>query len=110
MITPMLSWTNISNWKQQKNDPALFFKNNSIPIIVDEIQRAPELFMQKNQSQPFADSFRKQDSDLSLPPIAIPAIIPAGMNPPFPVFMKVAAPILPNAFAPAIETSDCLFS
>lgn len=29
-----------------KNDPALFFKNNRMPVIVDEVQRAPELFMQ----------------------------------------------------------------
>lgn len=29
-----------------KSDPALFFKNNSVPVIVDEVQRAPELFLQ----------------------------------------------------------------
>ena len=29
-----------------KNDPALFFKNNRMPVIVNEVQRAPELFMQ----------------------------------------------------------------
>ena len=29
-----------------KNDPALFMKNHKIPLIVDEVQRAPELFLQ----------------------------------------------------------------
>ena len=29
-----------------KNDPALFLKNHKIPLIVDEVQRAPELFLQ----------------------------------------------------------------
>jgi hypothetical protein len=27
-----------------KNDPKLFFKNNSLPLIIDEVQLAPELF------------------------------------------------------------------
>ena len=29
-----------------KNDPGLFFKNNRMPVIVDEVQRAPELFLE----------------------------------------------------------------
>ena len=29
-----------------KTDPALFFKNHKIPLIIDEIQRVPELFLQ----------------------------------------------------------------
>lgn len=29
-----------------KNDPALFIKNHKIPLIIDEVQRAPELFLQ----------------------------------------------------------------
>ena len=29
-----------------KNDPSLFFRNNKMPIIIDEVQRAPELFLQ----------------------------------------------------------------
>lgn len=29
-----------------KNDPALFMKNHKLPVIVDEVQRAPELFLQ----------------------------------------------------------------
>ena len=29
-----------------KTDPALFFRNHPIPLIVDEVQRAPELFLQ----------------------------------------------------------------
>lgn len=29
-----------------KNDPALFLKNHKIPLIVDEVQRAPDLFLQ----------------------------------------------------------------
>ena len=29
-----------------QKDPALFFKNHPLPVIVDEIQRAPELFLQ----------------------------------------------------------------
>lgn len=29
-----------------KNDPALFIKNHKIPLIVDEVQRAPDLFLQ----------------------------------------------------------------
>ena len=29
-----------------QNDPGLFFKNHPLPIIIDEVQRAPELFLQ----------------------------------------------------------------
>ena len=29
-----------------KNDPGLFFKNNRMPVIVGEVQRAPELFLE----------------------------------------------------------------
>jgi len=29
-----------------KNDPALFIKNHKIPLVIDEVQRAPELFLQ----------------------------------------------------------------
>ena len=29
-----------------KNDPSLFLKNHSLPLIIDEVQRAPELFLQ----------------------------------------------------------------
>lgn len=29
-----------------KNDPSLFIKNHKIPLIVDEVQRVPELFLQ----------------------------------------------------------------
>ncbi|MBQ0162502.1 MAG: AAA family ATPase, partial [Treponema sp.] len=29
-----------------RRDPVLFFKNHKIPLIVDEVQRAPELFLQ----------------------------------------------------------------
>ena len=29
-----------------QNDPALFFKNHPLPVIVDEVQRAPDLFLQ----------------------------------------------------------------
>lgn len=29
-----------------KTDPALFFRNHPVPLIVDEVQRAPELFLQ----------------------------------------------------------------
>ncbi|MCI5829203.1 MAG: ATP-binding protein [Treponema sp.] len=29
-----------------KNDPAIFIKNHKIPLIIDEVQRAPELFLQ----------------------------------------------------------------
>lgn len=29
-----------------KNDPALFIKNHKMPLIIDEVQRAPELFLQ----------------------------------------------------------------
>lgn len=29
-----------------KRDPALFFKNHQLPVLVDEVQRAPELFLQ----------------------------------------------------------------
>ena len=29
-----------------KNDPALFIKNHKLPFIIDEVQRAPELFLQ----------------------------------------------------------------
>lgn len=29
-----------------KNDPALFMKNHKLPVIIDEVQRAPELFLQ----------------------------------------------------------------
>lgn len=29
-----------------KNDPALFIKNHKMPIIIDEVQRAPEIFLQ----------------------------------------------------------------
>ncbi len=29
-----------------KNDPPLFFKNNNLPLVIDEVQRAPELFLQ----------------------------------------------------------------
>lgn len=29
-----------------KNDPSLFFRNNKMPIIIDEVQRATELFLQ----------------------------------------------------------------
>lgn len=28
------------------NDPALFFKNHSFPLIIDEVQRAPNIFLQ----------------------------------------------------------------
>ncbi|MGN0907714.1 MAG: ATP-binding protein [Bullifex sp.] len=28
-----------------KNDPALFFRNNGMPVIIDEVQKAPELFL-----------------------------------------------------------------
>ena len=29
-----------------KDDPALFFRNNRLPLIIDEVQRAPELFLE----------------------------------------------------------------
>ena len=29
-----------------QNDPALFFKNHPLPVIIDEVQRAPDLFLQ----------------------------------------------------------------
>ena len=29
-----------------QNDPALFFKNHPLPVIIDEVQRAPNLFLQ----------------------------------------------------------------
>ncbi len=29
-----------------KNDPALFIKNHKLPLIIDEVQRAPEVFLQ----------------------------------------------------------------
>ena len=29
-----------------QNDPALFFKNHPLPVIVDEVQRSPDLFLQ----------------------------------------------------------------
>lgn len=29
-----------------QSDSALFFKNHPIPIIIDEVQRAPDLFLQ----------------------------------------------------------------
>ena len=29
-----------------KNDPSLFLKNHPIPLIIDEVQRVPELFLQ----------------------------------------------------------------
>ena len=29
-----------------QKDPALFFKNHPLPVIVDEVQRAPDLFLQ----------------------------------------------------------------
>ena len=29
-----------------QNDPALFFKNHPLPVIVDEVQRTPDLFLQ----------------------------------------------------------------
>ena len=29
-----------------QNDPALFFKNHQLPVIVDEVQRTPNLFLQ----------------------------------------------------------------
>lgn len=29
-----------------KNDPSLFLKNHAIPLIIDEVQRVPELFLQ----------------------------------------------------------------
>ena len=29
-----------------QNDTALFFKNHPLPVIIDEVQRAPDLFLQ----------------------------------------------------------------
>ena len=30
--------------EQARSDPALFFKNHSLPVVIDEVQYAPELF------------------------------------------------------------------
>ncbi len=36
----------INELEQAQNDPALFFKSHNLPILIDEVQLAPELFRQ----------------------------------------------------------------
>ena len=36
----------LSELDMAQNDPALFFKNHPIPVVVDEVQRSPNLFLQ----------------------------------------------------------------
>lgn len=37
---------NFTELSLAQNDPALFFKNHPLPVIIDEVQRAPDLFLQ----------------------------------------------------------------
>lgn len=34
----------IMEWKLAKTDPAMFLQMHSLPILIDEVQYAPELF------------------------------------------------------------------
>ena len=39
-----------------RNEPALFFKNHKFPLIIDEVQYAPELFTSIKFTSDFRDS------------------------------------------------------
>lgn len=41
-----------------QKDPALFFKNHQLPVIIDEVQRTPDLFL---QIKLLADNSKKKD-------------------------------------------------
>ena len=49
---------NMADLDMARTDPGLFFKNHSLPLVIDEVQYAPELFREIKRICDFGESWR----------------------------------------------------